>query len=88
MYKKNQICTVTITDLGAEGEGIGKIDGYPLFVKDALPGDVIEARLTKVKKNFAFAKVIKMFSFKTFIVLLFTFTSAIHLELMFIYSVK
>lgn len=57
MYKKNQICTVTITDLGAEGEGIGKIDGYPLFVKDALPGDVIEARLTKVKKNFAFARL-------------------------------
>ncbi|MDE6713144.1 MAG: TRAM domain-containing protein, partial [Lachnospiraceae bacterium] len=53
MYRKNEIYNVTITDLGIEGEGIGKIDGYPLFVKDALPGDVVEARLTKVKKTYA-----------------------------------
>lgn len=57
MYRKNEIHHVTITDLGAEGEGIGKIDGYPLFVKDALPGDVVEARLTKVKKTYAYAKM-------------------------------
>lgn len=60
MYQKNEIYTVTITDLGAEGEGIGKIDGYPLFVKDALPGDVIEARLTKVKKTYAYARMEKL----------------------------
>lgn len=57
MYQKNEIYTVTVTDLGAEGEGIGKIEGYPLFVKDALPGDVIEARLTKVKKTYAYARM-------------------------------
>lgn len=60
MYQKNEIYTVTVTDLGAEGEGIGKIDGYPLFVKDALPGDVIEARLTKVKKTYAYARLEKL----------------------------
>lgn len=60
MYQKNEIYTVTVTDLGAEGEGIGKIEGYPLFVKDALPGDVIEARLTKVKKTYAYARIEKL----------------------------
>lgn len=60
MYQKNEIYTVTVTDLAAEGEGIGKIDGYPLFVKDALPGDVIEARLTKVKKTYAYARMEKL----------------------------
>ena len=47
-YRKNQILTVTIDDIGAGGEGIGKFEGYTLFVKDAVPGDVVEARLTKV----------------------------------------
>lgn len=60
MYQKNEIYTVTVTDFAAEGEGIGKIDGYPLFVKDALPGDVIKARLTKVKKTYAYARIEKL----------------------------
>ena len=38
-YKKNSKLTVTITDMGAQGEGIGKVDGYTLFVKDAIVGD-------------------------------------------------
>lgn len=57
MYQKNEIIRVTIQDLGAEGEGIGKVDGFPLFVKDALPGDVVDARILKAKKNYAYAKV-------------------------------
>lgn len=35
-YKKNDIVTVTIEDIGNDGEGIGKSDGYTLFVKDAV----------------------------------------------------
>ena len=31
-YKKNDIVTVTIEDIGNDGEGIGKADGYTLFV--------------------------------------------------------
>ena len=53
---KNQILTVTIEDMSNNGEGIGRSDGYILFVKDALPGDVVKAKLTKVKKNFAYAR--------------------------------
>ena len=55
-YSKNQTVKVSITDIGKNGEGIGKIDGYTLFVKDALPGDVVTAKLTKVKKNYSYAR--------------------------------
>ncbi|MBO6206617.1 MAG: 23S rRNA (uracil(1939)-C(5))-methyltransferase RlmD [Lachnospiraceae bacterium] len=57
MYKKNEIIELQITDLGSEGEGIGKIDGFPFFVKGALPGDTIRASVMKAKKNMAFARM-------------------------------
>ena len=47
-YFKNDIVTVKIEDIGTEGEGIGKLEGFTLFVKDAVMGDVVEARLEKV----------------------------------------
>ncbi len=56
-FQKNQIYTVEIEDIGAEGEGIGRIEGFSLFVKDALPGDRAKVRLTKVKKNYAYARL-------------------------------
>ena len=54
---KNEVINLTITDIGSDGEGIGKIDGFTYFVKDAIPGDEIEAKVVKAKKNFAFARV-------------------------------
>ena len=59
-YKKNEELELRITDLGSEGEGIGKIEGFPFFVKGALPGDKILAGVTKAKKNYAFARLIKV----------------------------
>ena len=59
-WNKNDIVTVTIEDIGTEGEGIGKIDGVALFVKDAVIGDTIEARITKVKKTYAYARLEKV----------------------------
>ena len=55
-FYKNQIVTVLIEDMGNEGEGIGKIDGYTLFIKDAVIGDTVQAKITKVKKNYGFAR--------------------------------
>ena len=49
--KKNDLVEVTIESMGSAGEGIGKIDGYPLFVKDTFPGDRARVSLTKVKKT-------------------------------------
>lgn len=59
-YKKNDIVTVTIEDMGQDGEGIGKADGYTLFVKDAVIGDVAEVLIMKVKKNYAYARLRKV----------------------------
>lgn len=55
--KKNDIFPLTITDMGVGGEGIGKYEGMTFFVKDALIGDEIVARATKVKKNYGYARV-------------------------------
>ena len=59
-FKKNDYVTVTIEDIGNEGEGIGKIDGYTLFIKDAVIGDVVEAKIMKSKKNYAYAHLEKV----------------------------
>ena len=59
-YKKNDVVRLTIEDIGTEGEGIGKIDGFTLFVKDAVVGDVIEAKIMKAKKNYAYARLEKV----------------------------
>ena len=55
--KKNDIFELEITDMGTDGEGIGHYDGMTFFVKDALIGDVITARVTKLKKNYGYARV-------------------------------
>lgn len=61
-FKKNSTVTVTIEDMGHDGEGIGKVNGYALFVKDAVIGDVVEAKIMKVKKNYAYARLMKIIS--------------------------
>ena len=58
--KKNDKITVTIEDIGVNGEGIGKVEGYTLFVKDAIIGDTVEAIITKPKRNYAYAKMINI----------------------------
>lgn len=57
---KNDIFRLEITDMGVDGEGIGKYEGMTFFVKDAMIGDVIEARATKLKKNYGYARLEKM----------------------------
>lgn len=59
-YKKNDQIVVVIEDAGMDGEGIGKIDGYTLFIKDAVIGDKVEAKIMKAKKNYAYARLEKV----------------------------
>lgn len=56
-HKKNDIVVIKIEDMGTEGEGIGKAEGFPLFVKDAVIGDEIKARIVKVKKNYGYGRL-------------------------------
>ena len=58
--QKNDLIMLEITDLTEEGQGVGKKDGLVFFVKDSVMGDQVEARILKVKKNYAYAKVEKL----------------------------
>ena len=55
--KKDDIVTLYIEDIGADGAGIGKMDGFALFIKDAIPGDTVEAKIMKLKKNYGYARL-------------------------------
>ncbi|MDR1800287.1 MAG: 23S rRNA (uracil(1939)-C(5))-methyltransferase RlmD [Lachnospiraceae bacterium] len=52
--QKNDIVELKIKDIGANGEGIGGVDDYTLFVKDAVIGDEIEAIVTKIKTGYGY----------------------------------
>ena len=58
--KKNETVTVSIEDMGVNGEGIGKVNGYTLFVKNGIIGDTVEAVITKAKKNYGYAKMLRI----------------------------
>ena len=58
--QKNDIVKVRIEDVGVGGEGIGKVDGYTLFIKDAIIGDVVEAKIMKAKKNYGYARLMNI----------------------------
>ncbi|MFD1037088.1 23S rRNA (uracil(1939)-C(5))-methyltransferase RlmD [Virgibacillus byunsanensis] len=56
--KKNETITLSFEDLTHEGNGVGKVNGYPLFVPYALPGEEATVKVIKVNKNFGFGKLI------------------------------
>lgn len=58
--KKNDVVTVEVTDIGIGGEGIGKVDGYTLFIKDAVIGDTVEVKVMKAKKNYGYARLMRI----------------------------
>ena len=60
-FKKNDEIVITIEDLGKDGEGIGHVDGYALFVKGALPGEKVLVHLMKLNKNYGFARLVEIF---------------------------
>lgn len=51
---------VSITDLGIHGEGIGKVEGFTVFVPGALPGERAKVRISRVKKSYAVGKLISI----------------------------
>ena len=48
-----------VDDVGREGDGVVKVDGYALFVPDTETGDAVRLRVTEVKPNFGFAEVVE-----------------------------
>lgn len=62
LYKKNDIIELTITDIGTQGEGIGRVtpEDIPFFVKGALTGDRICAGVMKLKSSYGYARLIEV----------------------------
>ncbi|TJY09976.1 23S rRNA (uracil(1939)-C(5))-methyltransferase RlmD [Lentilactobacillus buchneri] len=58
--EKNQNYDVDITDLTYQGLGVAKIDDFPIFIENALPTENVTMKVIKVKKNFAFGRVVKI----------------------------
>ena len=59
-FKKNDTVTVEIQDMSHDGSGIGKAEGYTLFIKDAVIGDTVEVKVMKAKKNYGYARLMKV----------------------------
>lgn len=59
-FQKNQLLTTEIIDISTEGEGIGKVNGYPFFIKDTIIGDQVEIRAIKLKKNYGYGRLEKV----------------------------
>ena len=64
--QKNDLITIKIEDMAVGGEGIGKYEGMTFFIKDAIIGDLLEARITKLKKNYGYARVEKILEPSTY----------------------
>ena len=60
MLEKNQVFTAEITDITAEGSGVCRVDGAVVFVPDTAAGDVIEGKIVKVLKSYAFGILQKL----------------------------
>ena len=62
MIEKNQEYIVDIIDNGVEGEGIAKIDGFTIFVPNAIKGEKVRILIVKVNKNFGYGKILEILS--------------------------
>ncbi len=60
MFEKNMELELLIEDMGVDGEGIGKSDGMPFFVKDAVVGDKVLVKITKMKKRYGYARLMRV----------------------------
>ncbi len=58
--KKNDNVTLKIEDYTKEGLGIGHAEGFALFVKDTVIGDVAEVRVMKMKKTYGYARLMRI----------------------------
>ncbi|MBC8624247.1 23S rRNA (uracil(1939)-C(5))-methyltransferase RlmD [Bacillus paralicheniformis] len=58
--QKNEYYNVVFEDLTHEGAGVAKVDGFPIFVPNALPDEKAQIKVTRVKKGFAFGRLIDL----------------------------
>ncbi|KQL51457.1 RNA methyltransferase [Heyndrickxia shackletonii] len=59
--QKNEYIDVKFEDLTHEGNGVAKVDGYPLFVPNCLPGEKAKIKVVKVNKGYGFGRLIDLY---------------------------
>ena len=59
-FKKNDDITLEITSMNADGAGVGRYEGFAVFVPFALPGETVKAHVIKVASNYAAAKLVSV----------------------------
>lgn len=60
MIENNKIYEFKIDGLGSSGEGVGRIDGFTVFVKRAIPGDIVKAKIVVLKKKYAIGDLLEI----------------------------
>ena len=60
MLEKNQVFETQIIDNGYQGEGIAKIDNFPIFVPGGIKGEEVEIKILKVLSNYAYGKITRI----------------------------
>lgn len=59
--KKLEELDVFFEDLTHDGNGVAKVEGYPLFVPNALPGEKAKIKVTKLNKNYGFGTLLEVY---------------------------
>ncbi|WP_314002448.1 23S rRNA (uracil(1939)-C(5))-methyltransferase RlmD [uncultured Paenibacillus sp.] len=57
---KNEEVVADIVGLTHEGEGVGRVNGFTLFIQGALPGERVRAKVLKTKKTYGYAKMLEL----------------------------
>ncbi|CAG9620409.1 23S rRNA (uracil(1939)-C(5))-methyltransferase RlmD [Sutcliffiella rhizosphaerae] len=55
--QKNEYYDVTVQDLTHDGAGVAKIDGFPIFIQNALPDEEVKIKIIKLKKGYGFGRL-------------------------------
>lgn len=58
--QKNETLTVTIEDLTHEGAGVAKVNGYALFIPQALPGETVDIKVVKTKAGYGYGRLLQV----------------------------
>ncbi|MBM7654261.1 23S rRNA (uracil(1939)-C(5))-methyltransferase RlmD [Neobacillus cucumis] len=58
---KNEYIDVVFEDLTHDGAGVAKVDGYPLFIPNGLPGEKAKVKVIKTGKSYGFGRLIELY---------------------------
>ena len=60
MVKKNQIFELEVKSMTHDGLGVGRYEGFAIFVQGAIEGELVRAQIIKVLKSYAIARIVEL----------------------------